>query len=74
MKKIADLKIGDVVKLSSFGQANPVYRKMLLSLGLTLGVEVKVLHIAPLGCPVEIEARGVAIALRKNEAMDLVWV
>lgn len=73
MKKIQDLLPGERAKLISFGQTCSTYRRQLLALGLTLGAWVKVIHIAPLGCPVHLEVRGVGLALRKDEACFLEW-
>jgi ferrous iron transport protein A len=73
MKKTTDLNLGDCVRLIDFGQTDVFYRRILLSLGITKGVQVKVSRVAPLGCPIQIEVRGVSLALRKNEARHLRW-
>ncbi|WP_165482723.1 FeoA family protein [Legionella gresilensis] len=75
MKKIHinDLHKGDRVRLVNFGNTNLVYRKRLLSLGITRGVEIKVIRVAPLGCPLQMEIRGTSITLRKEEAAELEW-
>ena len=71
MLTITDLVQGDRVRLVDFGQTNVLYRRRLLSLGVTRGVEFFVVRIAPLGCPVQIEVRGTSLALRKEEACHL---
>lgn len=71
--QLSDLKPGDQVTLVDFGLTNASYRRKLLSLGMTRGVKIKVLRIAPLGCPVLIEVRGTALSLRKEEALHLRW-
>lgn len=73
MLKIADLVQGDRVRLVDFGQTGVLYRRRLLSLGITRGVEILVLRVAPLGCPVQVEVRGTSLALRIDEACYLVW-
>ncbi|MFQ3581239.1 MAG: ferrous iron transport protein A [Chloracidobacterium sp.] len=40
----------------------------LQEMGLTTGVTVKVIRVAPLGDPLEIELRGYRLSLRKDEA------
>lgn len=40
----------------------------LLEMGLTPGVEVCVLGVAPLGDPLELEVRGYRLSVRKREA------
>jgi len=73
MKRMNELVQGDCVRLVDYGQTDLQYRRMLLSLGITRGIPIKVIRIAPLGCPIQIEVRGVSVTLRKNEACDLQW-
>jgi ferrous iron transport protein A len=40
----------------------------LLEMGLTPGVELTVLGVAPLGDPLELELRGYRLSIRKREA------
>jgi ferrous iron transport protein A len=40
----------------------------LLEMGLTPGVEVRVLGMAPLGDPLELELRGYRLSIRRSEA------
>jgi ferrous iron transport protein A len=70
--QITELVPGDRVKLIDFGATDLQYRRRLLSLGVTCGVEFSVVRIAPLGCPIQIEVRGTALTLRKEEANQLV--
>ena len=44
------------------------FRRRLLELGLTIGTSVRVLNVAPLGDPIEIEVRGSRLSIRYNEA------
>ena len=73
MITITDLKQGDRVSLVDFGQTDVLYRRKLLSLGITRGVEILVVRVAPLGCPIQVEVRGTALTLRKEEAVHLQW-
>lgn len=73
MVKISELVQGDRVRLVNFGQTNLLYRRKLLSLGITCGVELAVINVAPLGCPLQVEVRGTFLALRKTEACGLLW-
>ena len=70
--RITELLPGDRVRLVDFGLTDMQYRRRLLSLGITLGVEFHVIRMAPLGCPVQIEVRGTSLTLRKEEASHLV--
>jgi ferrous iron transport protein A len=71
--RITELVKGDRVRLVDFGNTELLYRRRLLSLGITRGVDVSVIRIAPLGCPVQIEVRGTSLTLRKEEAGLLEW-
>jgi ferrous iron transport protein A len=73
MITFADLVPGDRVRLVHFGHTDVTYRRRLLSLGITRGVELLVMRVAPLGCPVQVEVRGTSLALRKEEACHLQW-
>ncbi len=73
MVTIADLIQGDRARLVSFGQTDVLYRRKLLSLGVTCGVDILVVRVAPLGCPVQVEVRGTSLTLRKEEARYLQW-
>ena len=73
MLTTSDLKAGLRVRLIDFGLTDTAYRRKLLSFGMTRGAEVQVIRIAPLGCPVQIEVRGVSIGLRFDEARHLQW-
>lgn len=72
MMQINELVSGDKVRLVDFGATDQQYRRRLLSLGVTRGVEFSVVRIAPLGCPIQIEVRGTSLTLRKDEASHLV--
>ncbi len=65
--KLEDMKCGDtatVVRVTGSGQL----RKRVLDLGLTRGAKVKLVRVAPLGDPIEIELRGYRLTVRKAEA------
>jgi ferrous iron transport protein A len=68
-----DLKPGFRVRLIGFGQTDALYRRKLLSFGVTRGVELDVVRVAPLGCPIQVDVRGASLALRKEEACYLQW-
>ena len=45
--------------------------KRLQEMGLTVGAEFRVVKVAPLGDPVEIEIRGYRLCLRKRETAGM---
>ena len=73
MLTMADLVPGDRVRLVSFGETDMYYRQKLLSMGVTRGVELLVVRVAPFGCPVQVEVRGTSLTFRKEEASALCW-
>jgi ferrous iron transport protein A len=72
MAHITELEQGDTVRLIDFGLTEAPYRRRLLSLGVTRGVEFLIVRKAPLGCPIQIDVRGTALTLRKEEAGHLI--
>lgn len=65
---IQNMKTGESARIVGFGKAAKSYRKKLLAMGLTPGVEFSVTRFAPMGDPVEIKIRGFSLSLRKEEA------
>lgn len=47
-------------------------RSHILNMGLTPGVEVKLIKTAPMGDPLEIRVRGYELTIRKSEASKIV--
>ena len=67
---LRDLKPGDVGIVASLGEKG-VARRRLMEMGVTLGAEIKVIKVAPLGDPVEVNIRGYELTLRKSEAEQI---
>jgi len=68
---IADLKVGDKVKILGFNSGYSAYQQKLLALGLVPNTEFSVTRVAPLGDPVEIRVRNFSLCLRKREGSIL---
>lgn len=68
---LKDLAVGTTGRVIGFGEGSKAYRRKLLSMGLTPGVEFSVSRYAPMGDPVEIKVRGFSLSLRKGEAEAL---
>ncbi len=64
---LSDLKPGEKGKVVSFGTTG-VLRHRLLDMGITTGIEIELVKVAPLGDPLEIKLRGYNLSLRKSEA------
>lgn len=66
--RLGELRAGERGRVIGYQCGDRSYREKLLSMGLTPGTEFSVTRLAPLGDPVEINVRGYAVSLRKDEA------
>ncbi len=64
------LELGGSAVVDRVGGARP-FRRRLMEMGLVPGTEVKLVNIAPLGDPLEIELRGSRISIRRREAVEV---
>ena len=64
---LADMKTGEMAEIAGYTLGNAMYRAKLLALGLTSGVQIKIINVAPLGDPFEIAVRGYHLSLRRDE-------
>ncbi len=62
-----ELKNGESAKVLNVDRKTPI-RNRLLKIGLTEGVTITMVRVAPLGDPVEISLRNFSLALRKSTA------
>ena len=65
MKTLGDVKVGES---STIVKLHGELRRHLMDLGLIKGTSFKVVKVAPLGDPVEINVRGYELSIRKEEA------
>ncbi len=70
--RLGELKIGERAQVLTVAGVDEVSVR-LLEMGLTPGVALELIGIAPLGDPLELELRGYRLSVRKREA-DLVEV
>jgi len=68
---LANIEAKRKVKVVSLGAEGSVFRRKLLSMGLTPGTEINILRKAPLGGPMELNLRGFSLSLRRNEAQGI---
>jgi ferrous iron transport protein A len=61
------MSVGAKARVTSIDGADELTMR-LLEMGLTPGVEVRVIGVAPLGDPLELELRGYRLSVRKSEA------
>jgi ferrous iron transport protein A len=68
---LKDFATGDCGRVLGYQAGGGAYRRKLLSMGLTPGVALEVVRVAPLGDPVEVRVRGTSVSLRRAEAAVL---
>ena len=70
MKTLKDVKVGETAVVKRLHGEGPVKRR-IMDMGITKGVEIKVVKIAPLGDPMELNVRGYELSIRKAEAESI---
>ncbi|MBK9072696.1 MAG: ferrous iron transport protein A [Myxococcales bacterium] len=71
MNSLADAKPYQAMKVVAIHGAR-TFRRRLLEMGIVPGTEICVAHIAPLGCPIEFEARKTRLSVRRVEAKNII--
>ncbi len=66
MRTLKDIKIGETVRVTKVGGEGALKRR-IMDMGITKGVSIKVMKVAPLGDPIEITVRGYELTLRKAD-------
>ncbi len=67
---LRDLKPGQqgvVVAIAAVGSM----KRRIMDMGITPGVKMRVIKVAPLGDPIEVNVRGYELSLRKEEAQQI---
>jgi ferrous iron transport protein A len=67
---LADLAVGASATIQAYPATGIAFTR-LREMGLLPGTEVKLVRIAPLGDPIEIQVRGYRLSLRKAEAAQI---
>ncbi len=70
MKNLKDIKVGSVVKVVKV-HGTGALRRRIMDMGITKGVNIKVVKFAPLGDPIELVVRGYSLSLRKEDAKNI---
>ena len=65
---LGELQVGDSGRVTAFRDAGAVYRRKLLAMGLTPGVQFTVCRVAPMGDPIQLQIRGFQLSVRRDEA------
>jgi len=70
MPSLADLPLGHFARVTGV-EGSRAFRRRLLEMGLVPGTTIRVVTVAPLGDPLQIEVRGGQWSLRRNEAAHI---
>jgi ferrous iron transport protein A len=65
---LKDLPVGSRARVAGYNSSGQGYRRKLLAMGFTPGIELTVVRVAPMGDPVEVRVRDSSVSLRKVEA------
>lgn len=68
MKNLCDIKVGQVVNVSSL-QSKGLLKERMLALGITKGDKIEVIRKGPKNNLTVFDIRGVMIALRREESV-----
>ena len=67
MKPLSELAMGQEGRVLRVAGSDDISQR-LLEMGLTPGTHVRLLGVAPLGDPLELELRGYRLSIRRSEA------
>lgn len=67
MKTLKEAQVGETVKVVKLNGSGAIKRR-IMDMGITKGVEIYVMKVAPLGDPMEVTVRGYELSLRKMDA------
>ena len=70
MTALADVALGQAATVREVTGPR-AFRRRLLEMGLVPGVRVRVVTVAPLGDPIQIEVRGGQWSIRRREAAQI---
>lgn len=67
MKNLRDVPVGGKAVVKKLGGQGPTKRR-IMDMGITKGVTLDVVKVAPLGDPIEVKVRGYQLSIRKADA------
>lgn len=68
MPTLSDLAVGQSARIVGYQSGDSPYRAKLLAMGLTPKARVRLVRVAPLGDPLELDLRGFRLSVRRHEA------
>ena len=69
--KLNELKSGQSARIIDMSELSTDIRKKLMIMGMLPNTQVKLIRKAPLGDPLQIEVRGVSLAIRGKIASEI---
>lgn len=70
MYTLKDVPVGETCEVIAIRGKGPIKRR-IMDMGITKGTMIKVVKLAPLGDPMELNVRGYQLSLRKEEAQHI---
>lgn len=67
MKTLREAAVGETVRVIRLRGEGAVKRR-IMDMGITKGIEIHLVRVAPLGDPIELTVRGYSLSLRKADA------
>ena len=64
---LGDAKVGSTVVVTKI-EGDSAYKRRIMDMGITKGIQIYVRKVAPFGDPVEVTVRGYELSLRKADA------
>ena len=64
---LGDAKVGSTVVVTKI-EGDSAYKRRIMDMGITKGIEISVRKSAPLGDPIELTVRGYELSIRKADA------
>ena len=69
---LTKLKVGQIGKILKLEEDNKEIRRHMLDMGMTVGTEVKIKKIAPLGDPISISLRDYELCICKKDLSKII--
>ncbi|MEH0666520.1 ferrous iron transport protein A [Vibrio scophthalmi] len=69
--QLSQLSPGQTATIIGFGQMSKDVRKKLMVMGLLPNTAVTLIRVAPMGDPLQVEVRGVSLAVRQSMANSI---
>lgn len=70
MKPLSEIAVGETVTVKKIKVAGELKRR-IMDMGITVGTEIFVRKLAPLGDPMELTVRAYELSIRKADAANI---